>query len=57
MQPIFLKIYRACKAGKRGLSITLPEAFCKINNIQPSDEVKVYMVKDENTLLLLQVKK
>lgn len=57
MQIVSLKVYKARKNGDRGLSITIPEAYVKYNEIKPGDDIRVFLIKDDTTLLLLQVKK
>lgn len=57
MKVIPLKTYTIRRAGERGLVITIPQEYARLNDIKAGDEVKVYLVKDDTKMLILEAGK
>lgn len=57
MKVIPLKTYTIRKAGERGLVITIPQEYARLNDVKAGDELKVYIVKDDTRMLILEAGK
>lgn len=57
MKAIPLKNYTIRRAGERGLVITIPQEYAKLNNIKPGDEVKIYLIKEDTRMMIVEVGK
>jgi antitoxin component of MazEF toxin-antitoxin module len=57
MKVIPLKTYTIRKAGERGLVISIPKEYAKLNDLQAGDEVMVYLVKEDTRMMIVEVRR
>ena len=55
-EPKLYGTYNALQVGDRGMQITLPSTYCKLNGVKPGTPIDVYVI-EETACLLLQPQK